>query len=123
MIENLMSEFNSLKIILFPLFQTAFATSVIEVLFWYFCKFKSLKFLTLIVLINLMSNIFANFVFLYIPQNAINIFITELFIVIFECLCIKITFKKYCFKRLLKLTFFANLISFSLGVLYFSIFK
>ena len=123
MIENIISDLNLVKILLAPLIKTAVATSLIEALFWYFCKFKSLKFLTLIVFVNIFSNISVNFLFVYISRNIINELVIESLIVILEFLCIKLSFKKYASLKLLKLTFLANLISYFSGVLYFSIFK
>ena len=123
MIENIIYEMNNLQIIIEPLFYTAAATALIEAIFWYFAGFRSIKFEILIVILNIISNLSLNIAFLYIPQKNLNILISEIFVILFEFIVIKAFFKRYCWQTLLKFTFFANLTSYFLGFLYFSIFK
>lgn len=123
MIENIITELESLCIFFVSFLWTAVATAVIETVFWFFAGFKSIKFEALIFIINLLSNLALNISFLYIPQTPVNILAAEISVIIFEFVCIKMFFRKYCAKKLIKLTFLANLLSYSLGVVYFSIFK
>ena len=123
MTENIIFELNNLQTVIVPLLQTAAATAVIEAAFWYLAGFKSIKFEVLIIILNIISNLFINILFLYISMSNVNILIAETLVVLFEFVFIKVFFRQYCWKKLLKFTFFANLISYFAGVAYFSIFK
>ena len=123
MTDNIIFELSNLRIFLVPLLQTAVATAIIEMVFWYIAGFRSIKFELLVFIINIVSNLSLNIAFLYIQKTDLNIVLAEILVVLSEFVCIKMFFGKYSAKRLIKLTIFANLTSYLLGVIYFSILK
>lgn len=123
MTENITAELSALTILLIPLFATAAVTAIIEVTFWFCCRFRDFKFLIFIALINIFTNLAANIYFLFIKTNFSNILIAEISVILTEYALIQAYPKKQKKLKIFIFTVFANLISYLSGVIYFSLFK
>lgn len=101
---------------------TAVVTAIIETLYFFILKNKTKKFLILVFIVNIFSNITLN-IFLSYKYSQLNILKGEISVIILEyvifCIFLKPTLKKGTI--LFIETTIANLISFSTGLLLFNI--
>ena len=104
---------------------TAIATAVIETVFFSFLKYQKKYFLIFIFIINLISNILLNIYISYANIDYKTIMTSELVVVLVEYIA-TICFLKTDFKASLVLfvqILFANILSYSIGIIWFSIMK
>lgn len=123
MTDLILTELKALYTVLVPMLLTGIATAIIEVIFWYLCRFKNLKFLLFVALINVISNFFINYAFLYIVQKPVNIFCGEIIVILTEYILILYYLRTESKIKILFLTFISNMLSYTIGFIYFGIFS